>query len=559
MKHRPFLLLCPLLFAAGAGAAWLVPANRSSGVSTRKARPDASPPVTSTAAFVPGIPTGPGIPEPSGLPGDILHLTAIGDTRTLRAAWPEADDAARELLVDRWLELDPGDGIRFLLAEPVNGMPRDSTLAAELAWKWDQRDRRGFLRFLAALPGEVPLLQIWGGEFRFFWDRPFRALTPDEGLALYHQGGAGFKKMAAQPVFRMLADQNPARALEEIQRLPPASREAAWEGAANADDPGAVLRLLREHPPAGCSLTSWEQLFAGYCNKEPEAARALAESLPPGQAREDACQEVALLMAKKDPGAAFEWMEDHSPSNENRIVLLNAMADSNPDRSLELTIQHQLDLPPALEEHLENLAHENWEAAQARALKTPAGRTRSQMITAMAEALSFEDTEPLPLLEKLSQLLTAAGGSESRGKAQKLPDAFLRRMNPAQLPEVTEWVSGQPAPVREALMAPLLGRMESESPESALSWLAQNPPSRTRTGLLLGKVVQWTAQDPQAAADFVLRLPEGTERDYAILNTAAAWQDFAPGAARQWVETLPDSPAKIRAAQQLEQTSRPAN
>jgi hypothetical protein len=522
-------IFCALLFAAGVVGARLLP-HRSGAEAPQPSRPvvisrhDTQP--------IPGMPT------PSGLPGDLIHLSRIPDTRTLRAAWKTGDSEEEVALVKRWAELDPMDGLQFFLFDELNGAPRNTSHAFEIANAWTKRDPDAYLKFLSGLPAAVPypLTNTLDTLVRKRMES-----APEAFLNYWKTAPAHLQNASYRAFFQCLFHKDPARAVAEMQQVPESWRANIYHDASSTSDPGLVLRGLLTADGVSYNPTPVHYLMRSLAKKDVAAAREIVIGLPPGEARIQAATEVVAVMAAKDPEAALTWMETHAPTAENRQRVAQALLKTDPARALAMNTGDSLwKYSAALLEYAKDLASKDWGSAAALA-RSATPMMREKIIDGMAESLAFGAADPLPGLAKLSEILSG----NSKGSFTLDGDAF-ENLAPQHAPAVAAWLARQPTEVQQALIPPLAYPLRSAGPATAANLLASLPVSEARTTELINLTSNWADDAPQAAAGFSLTLPPGKDRDYAILNTAIAWHRNDPAAARAWVDALPASPAKTK-------------
>lgn len=440
--------------------------------------------------------------------------------------------------------MDPVDGIQFLQLELVDGAPRDYRGASQIAYTWRERDPMACLKFIVS-ESDSDLGMISDSVSSLV--EKCLATDPEEVDALWKTATPALKWSMSYEVFRYWFSHDPARALAEAEQAPPGLQDSIWNRAASAADPAAMLEALIKTRGANRHINAVTSLIEQLTEKDLPAAQAAAAKLPPGPARTQACAEVVKHLAKKDPEAAWAWMEAEAPTNKNRREAAGALLEKDPLKAIALDPQaNWWPKTDALDDYARDLAKTDW-SAMVELAESVGPTLRDQILKGAAKSLSWEEGNPLPKLEQVGGLIAGLGG-----KGKKLNDSFFEDLNPAQAPAIATWLNAQPESVRDAFIEPMAERLQKESPATTAAWLAGLPPGEVRTEHLLRTTADWAGTDPSAAAAFSLTLPPGPDRDYAILNTALAWHRNAPQAARAWLDGLPDSPAKTRAVQELD-------
>lgn len=489
----------------------------------------------------------------SGLPDDFIHLSTISDTRTLEAAWAEAEHwMAQDILTRRWSELDPQSGIRWFLHGGDTAAGPDERAASMILDHWAKRDPAAALNYLEGLTRtDFP------DDFAYCVVRLINGMLekdPAAALASWHRAGAPARQAMVEAVFVHLFTNDPTEALREMANAPFDDRRKAWELIGYVKDPGGLIRSLLARPDLDCPTGDFGSIFKSLAGKDPQAAKALAESVPPGPRRAAACRAVLEKLVEDDPAVALTWMEEHAPNNENRSLVYSALSETDPQRALELFRQSQAPLSGEVRSTLQTMADENWASARALADSQPGGLRKKEMIAVMVSGLIEGGESGLPAqLDKLGGLLSGSGL-----KPEDLQGLWFR-LNFDDTPKVAAWLDAQPADVRELLLPGLFDIYRHRDPAEAGDWLLRQAPGEARTSAIASHVFQLAVSDPTAAAAFGLNLPPGPEQDCAILNTAAAWQRNDPAAAQRWLESLPESGGRKQALEHLRASRKPGN
>lgn len=486
----------------------------------------------------------PGLPEPSGLPGDLIHLSAITDTRTLRALWPKSDKETRDELVRRWAALDPVDGIRFFVLEPVNGEAHDPVNADWILQLWSIRDPWAILHY-----PDVPLALP-----RLLSEQPVENAVrqclekdPEKLIALWRDAPSILREHMYPMLFRHWFATDPAQAIAEVARAPRSWQKDIWIMSSLADDPGTMLDVIKANGVADRNPYAVNQLISKLAERDLSAAQAAVDGFLPSESRSWACAALAAKWAQSDPEAAWNWVEENAPTQKNRLLVWEELLTKDPAKALAMDMGgNSWPHSTALESYVKKLAGKDWEGAMELA-RSAGPNLRRQIVQGAAASMEWGSGDPIPKLEQLSGLIA---GQEPDFKT---PAYYLfRGLDPAEAPDIAAWLSGQPESVRNAMILPMADRLREVDQATAAAWLAEVPPSEARTEQIMQTTAAWAGKEPEAAAAFSTGLPPGVDREYAILNTAIAWHRNDPAAARAWLETLPDSEAKTRAVRELD-------
>lgn len=488
-----------------------------------------------------------GIPEPSGLPGDLLHLRTIQDVRALRAAWrASADDPdARQALQARWTEIDPGDAIRFFAEEKGEGAGQDRALAETIAMDWQEKDPAGYLKFLAGCSGKL-LNSVLRNAFPL---EPFTkefADNPGETLAVWENASTDLRVLMCEAAMGYLFAHDPERAVREAGKLPDSCSDYAWREVGNTPNPAQMVRMLEADPGIYCPDDVYERLFRKIAGEDAALAGELAADLPPGPRSRSASEGVVTALIEKNPEEALIWLESHAPTHTNRAAVGAALLPTDPERALRLIAGGEQSQKYQLESYLQRLAKSDWTAAQNLASGAPTTPLRQMLLSGMVGSLTFAEDQFFPDLEKLSSLIVNEG---YRPEYLSLPDSKDSEVSGATL---IGWMKNQPQAVQEQLLQAVSIRIGSGESAAVADWLASEPESNARTSALARTVTEWAASDPQAAATFSQSLPPGTDQNFAILNTALSWSRTQSAEALQWIHALPDGSAKTRALEEMQ-------
>lgn len=322
--RRPLFWLLPVLaFLAGRGAgAWLrpaegvvkearahaaprppVPVSMKQGTrqkSTAAAEFDASTPVGRWALALRGS-------DVSALPDRWAELEA------LRAEGLERGqhEAARRLLVEKWMRLDWRGACAFFEGIMANGGPEAAGLDPLL---------------LGTVMGRLHPQEaeaLWSGGFG-------PAMTES---ARFRDAMLGALAVAAPGQFRALALSADAKmevsrgffmALDDVIDSDPARAAVAWKTWKDGEDAGVGMSIIMTgsgpHPPD--DVRALARLAKAWSAEDPEAARTWIASLPGDRSKALAWNQYFIARGEADPRAA--WAEMQSWSLEDQALASSA-------------------------------------------------------------------------------------------------------------------------------------------------------------------------------------------------------------------------------------------
>ena len=272
-----------------------------------------------------------------------LDDLASADSSGLRQMFQGTETSRQEkrVVAQRWAETDPAGLLGFL-----KGLSRTD---------WD-RDAEQF----DAVRGI--LFRTWAAQ------NPEAALAAAEALGKRPQF-----RTARWEIVESLFGTDPAKAFAAAVKLPQhlnADRMAdtiwkkdpsAFLKAAGAAPPGAFKNqevknavenafgeLLKQDPAAAtawlkaCPLDQQRKLWGGMAYKfaeaDPAGAQAWFKEMPPSAEREKAGAEMVKALAKKDPSAALEWLQDNLEGGRTAgfAHLAEALAEKGVDSAKQL-------------------------------------------------------------------------------------------------------------------------------------------------------------------------------------------------------------------------------
>jgi hypothetical protein len=417
----------------------------------------------------------------------------------------------------------PADLERLLLGLRTPQGYIEGMLADAIFLRWMEVDATGGLAFAEK--------ERFGSMAWWAWGKT----DPAAALA------AGLERRVDFPgtmVLRAIAQNDPARARELLERYPQFQQSSAMEGLASG--------LMKIDPAAGATMAAaWsdsiyhEKLISGWARREPEAALAWAQALP------DLAKRAEAMTVLLD-----QWAVHHP---EKVGPAIEALPESRQKWKLFV-------------EHAKRLATVDPDAARAWAEAAPTPLLRREATVEMARGLATAD--PGTALEVLRGLdwsnpdWTRIDGP-SFGRQRTLRPNGMGISGEDSLPSVVAeitaaapidgmtFVASLPAtaPVYD-LTRRAFQTWASRDSMAASEWLAGQPAGPTRHAgaeQLAMYLTQSGEPDFEAAAQWALSVPKEHERGNTRRRVFQEWHQRDAEAARAFLNG-PDCPPEVRAS-----------
>lgn len=359
------------------------------------------------------------------------------------------DEAAREMLLRRWAELDPAGAADWLAPAMKEENLRRSDVAI-LYSAWAKKDPAAAMAKLKSL---VPLGPV------SFWTGSILKRLLDEDMA----AGVKFGALSA-----------PAISLSQVHYN---GGSGAWV----EKDPVKAAALLSALPQSQFRDDSLDDAIRALAKKDLNAAIALQKKFPELKGEwvtENVRGDFYTDWARKDPAAMTEFMNGEASTRDRPVMkaaLPKAMADKDPQAALAWSA--------------ENLS----------------GRNRSEVVEGILTKLTRDHPDAaLAYLDSLSAgtALDSALDTFSKALPGGDPQALLEKAE--SLPE---------GAARSSLMAKAYGKMYEKDPETMLKNLASQPASSlpeglwnqlgASTGSMSDGLKRLDALPPEAAREFL--------------------------------------------------------
>lgn len=288
-----------------------------------------------------------------------------------------------------------------------------------------------------------------------------------------------------------------------------------------AADPAAALAFVDKLGNQGNRLTGL--IIAGLADKDPALASQLALKLPPGRARGEALRGVAANMAKKDLGAALDWLNQSGAwdrgngpySTDPTEGVIGTAVNANPAAAAQLLVDR-----PGLFENQQG----------------------PRQVSALFRQWAGKDPAAV------AAWLAAHPLSETH---QKAAESALQQASLTRLPmdEALNAWAALPADARSGSLNDLTQRLMSEDPAHAVERLAAVLPQQEREETL-GKLLAYLP-----AGDFSLAMPYLKELGSYIEKNSHIADRFSYLPADQleaMIKGLPEKAADLVRAASLE-------
>lgn len=410
-----------------------------------------------------------------------------------------------DMLFRLWGEKAPAEGKRAALSFPAG--PARIALMGAFTRAWARRDPEGARQFamdhLTGAEREFALNYL-----RTIVPQPTRTLP--EILAMTDLQA---RTREMQRYFTEAGQSNPAAALAQARKLETSEDEKSmvahlfysWA----AKDPEAALRWAEAERKSGRKLpTGWvpHTSFTQLATKSPERARAFVDSMDHGIQRDELEDILAGQLLRRDPAAAFQYVEERTAANPNattRVFFATWFAidpaNAAPKFHEEIARRYPGDAVKKAAPLVAETIH-NWAAKDPRAAAEFAAR-----FPASALATLFGD---------ISAEWCRADGAAATQWATELPQGAARD---------------------EALRQFTYTWAKHDTSEST-AWLEQLPPDSGRWAATEGLVFSVIDTDPDAALGWVRSIPDENKRLNILRRAWRSWSRDSAESARDWKE-----------------------
>ncbi|HEV2694949.1 MAG TPA: hypothetical protein VG347_18795 [Verrucomicrobiae bacterium] len=315
-------------------------------------------------------------------------------------------------------------------------------------------------------------------------------------------------------------------------------------------DPQRALVLAASMATTHEQMAVYNVMFDQLAKDNLAAAAGWVQSVPAGEARENALRTVADNWNRNDSAGALDWaknLEDAGERTSATESVLTMLAATDPQRAADLASQNLSGeaLNRVLQKSLANLATVNPQAAADAVSKLPAGETQTATAIAVARALAAADpaaaiawlqtlpaeTQPVALNNTLDLWLQQDAGAAgkyvselSAGSAQDAAVSHLAESWAEKDPAAAiAWAAGLSAgPAQNAAIISLTSGWARSDPAAAVRWTAELPADNAaRSEALKGAYSYWEMADATAAATYLGGLSESDRNTIKPATVAA--------------------------------------
>jgi hypothetical protein len=242
----------------------------------------------------------------------------------------------------------------------------------------------------------------------------------------------------------------------------------AW---ATADPEAAIQWAIANHE-GDEGNRFFAGIIRGLAGTDPARATALLTSMPRGDERGDALEEMVPHILKSGPDQALAWVgkiEDEALRNGLMTEMAEPMAEKNPEVTAAWLIANPGQASNRrMDDVFEKWAEQNPQEALAGFSQLPAGDARTNALEGLAGTLAKEDPKAaVALLDRYpndvnDEVVQTVVWDSFRNDPSTAADQIARIGNEGQ---------------REQMYRRALGRWLERDPASAQAWIQQNPVS----------------------------------------------------------------------------------
>lgn len=446
----------------------------------------------------------------------------LGKARRLLAEIkdPQMKQSALYGLINQAASEDPEEAFRLLASEPVGH--RGYGHYQSLFQKWAKDDPETAIAKLSEIKGTSNRQQaLQGIAAALVTSDPQRALA----LANEQPPGEGRNGLLASICSTWFSSDSDA-AVAWIQSLPATERSKVLENGSwqmIQQNPAKAAELFATLPLNTRTAHNFSNLASTWAQQDLAAARAWAESLPPGSARAQALNGIIGTVAQSDPVKAAGILGDTVINNQNYSQVATIAGEwIKTDQKAALAWLDGLDLRGNTRQNVHSQFMSQWvredaPAAGRYALGIQDEKVRQQAISSLVGGWAHHD----PAAAHDWIMASLEGESKDRSFKSLIQNLsyqdpttafrFYQEATANLTPDAIEKTFGDTA-------SQMVGSLVRDDPKAASQWVMGMPEGETRSNSIRRMVDDWGDNDIQGAAAFVDTLGAGKDRDLAVAS-----------------------------------------
>lgn len=349
----------------------------------------------------------------------------------------------------------------------------------------------------------------------------------------------------AQAALHRLAEQNPDKAIEYLDRFPDFGMKRGLVSviatAMAKTDPDRALALARDNDPSGT-----EGLFVGIVAQiaqfDPQRAMTEAAAISDPRQRQQALSGALLTATQNDPSGAAQLLELISDSNTRRSGI-QQIASSWAQQDIDGAIAWAGTLDAgekrsAIVKIGQQLVYADLDRAVEFVARVPAGDARQlkqQIAGNLAQQRSIEEAQAF---------IDQFRGTDDYATLQIAVISTAVKTDPERARRMAQSIQDEKA--RDQIYASIAGREAASNPQKALQSLNEIRSDAARRSAITQIAYTWVSKDPAAAESWVRSLPGGRDRDDAIVAIVSSRPDTSM-TTRRLIDSVSDTSKRKQA------------
>lgn len=463
-------------------------------------------------------------------------------------------------LYQEWVEKDRAAALAH--AESLEGKDRKTALMTVLS-AWAEKEPYEVLAWIEE-HGKSDETQsaLYNVFRRIAQDDPEEAIALAErskqmkssgGNVFINGGSYGIMGMNTSFLYAIWAEKDPRAAAARALTIPNSQERSntlltlasAWAQA----DPGAAWEWGNGLERTADRKAVLQNVISAVArNGDTSQAIAFLETMPAGQGRSEALQQVASFLANEDPEEGYSFVMQYAVNDRDRQALSNVLqqwARTDPARAFEVAL-NDLDPGNARRSAIQSVINEaaNREPTLARDLMA---RLDEQDLENVAHSAAYM----LARNDLEGSLAWAEGLPEGDTKENALSAIYSEwgREDPQQAALYGMKIENDD--LRRRSLGNALSAWAYQDAVEAMTWAVENLKKEDQEKLIPQSLLgRWVDQDSAAAAEWVAALPEGDLRKSSVSSLVSSWANDDLVATGEWIKRLPKGESHDVAAQQ---------